>query len=273
MKIGKAILLTVLLLVLEAVFHLLSYLIFDTKSNPENLDHIRGATILMGRLLAYLIIFYFFWKPGSAELFFSSKEISISVISLILLIIIGSEFLNRPFADLDRLLNNAPANFVYEGYSTYKIYGTITALIIAPVFEELFFRGFLFKKLVRKNNFLIGLFVSSVLFSIIHWETPLNLIPAFIMGLISAVIFYKTGNIFYSILLHFLYNFSNHIYYYNAQLYSVWLNWLDFGILYWSLFIFGIFITLLALRLIPITGSQNLLKNEIKLKVNGSNHS
>src|SRR5690606_12409202 len=251
MKIGKAILLTLLLLILEAVFQVGSYLIFDTKSNPENLDHIKGGTILGARLLAYLIIFYFFWKPGTSIISFKTGSLSFTVNSLILLIILGSEFRIRPFVDLVRFLNNSPVNFTYEGFSTYQIYFTITALLLAPIFEELFFRGFLFKKLITKNGFLTGLLVSSFLFSIIHWETPLNLIPAFIVGLISAVIFYKTGNIIYSILLHFLYNALNQVFYYKAALYSEWLNWLDFGILYWSLFVLGIFLTLLGLKLIP----------------------
>lgn len=256
MKVGKAILLTLLLLILEAVFHLGSFIIFDTKSNPENLEHIRGGTILGARLFAYLSILYFFWKPGAEKLNFNIRKLSLPVIALILLIIIGSEFLIRPFVDLTRLFNNSPVNFTYEGFSTYQIYISITALIIAPIFEELFFRAFLFKKLILNNGLLTGLLVSSFLFSIIHWETPLNLIPAFIVGIISAVIFYKTGNIIYSILLHFLYNAVNQAVYYKAELYSEWLNWLNFGILYWSLFAFGIFITLLGLKLIPDSGGE-----------------
>ena len=178
------------------------------------------------------------------------------------MIILGTEFLNRPFADLDRLINYTPVNFNYNGYSTLQIYAALTALLVAPVFEELFFRKFLFKKLLLKNGFLTGILVSSLLFSIIHWETPLNLIPAFLFGLISAYIFYRTGNIIYSIILHFLYNASSQVTYYKAELYSEWLNWLDFGILYWSLFVFGIFITWFAVRSIPDSRDREFKKEK-----------
>ena len=251
MGVTKAVFLTILLLLVEAALQLLSYLFFDTQRSPEDLDHIIGGTIMVARVTAYLIVFYFFWKPKTSKGYCEPKNFSLTVLSLILLIIIASEFLIRPFADFSRLLNNTSVSFAYSGYSTYQIYGTATALLIAPVFEELFFRRFLFRKLLLKNRFLTSLLLSSFLFSIIHWETPLNLIPAFIVGLISAIIFYKTSNIIYSILLHFLYNALNQVYYYKAQLYSEWLNWLDFGILYWSLFLIGISLTFIALKLIP----------------------
>lgn len=188
MSITKAVLLTLLYLVLEMALQLLSYYVFDTRNNPEN-DHIRGGTVLIARVIAYLILFYFFWKPTSGVFSFKSEKLSIPIISFLFLIIIATEFLNRPFADLGRLFDYTPVNFVYEGYSTLQIYATLTALLIAPVFEELFFRKFLFQKLMLKNGFLTGLMVSSFLFSVIHWETSLNLIPAFIFGLISAIIF------------------------------------------------------------------------------------
>lgn len=247
MKILKAVLLTLLYFVIENIIQLSSYLAFGSDNYFEN-DHARGATILIARVAAYLVIFYFFWKPIAEIFSFKLQRLKTSVVLILFLIFIGTEFVNRPFADYDRLLEHTPAEFIYKGYSLINIYNALTALLIAPLFEELFFRKFLFHKLLGENGFVSALLVSSALFSIIHWETPLNLIPAFIFGLISAYIFYKTQNIIYSIILHFLYNALSQLTYYKAELYSDWLNWLNFGILYWSLFIFGIVITLLALR-------------------------
>lgn len=251
MKIAKAVFLTILFLFIEAAIQLLSYTFLDYQNNFEHFDHVLGVTLILARITAYLVIFYFFWNGGNGKLFNKTQNLSLRIILFILLIVFGSEFLMRPFVDLNRFLENSPANFVYNGYSTYRLYTTATALIIAPVFEELFFRRFLFKNLLLKNGFLTALLASSFVFSLIHWETPLNLFPAFIVGIINAILYHKTKNILYPILLHFLYNFLNQVYYYKAELYSQWLNWLDFGILYWSLFVFGIIITLFALQHIP----------------------
>ena len=260
MGIGKAVLLTILLLLVEAIGQLLLFYGFKMYDYPEGFDHLKGATIIIARVAAYSTFFYFFWKRKDSQLKLPSTPLSLTVLLSLLLIIVGTEFLNRPFLDLDRILETSPVNFEFSGFTTYGIYSAATALLIAPVFEELFFRKFLFQNLLLKTSFLTALLISSVLFSLIHWETPLNLIPALIFGLISAIILYKTGNIFYSILLHFLYNFTGQLINYQAELYSKWLNWLDFGILYWTLFIFGIILTLFALQRIPKT--QNAITSE-----------
>ncbi len=262
MKIAKAILLTILLVLLEMGIQLLFYVLFDTQISSENGGHVLGTALVTARIVAYSTIFYFFWKPHREKYLSLPKKIDLFIILFLFLIILGTEFINRPFADLDRLFTKTPANFSFSGFSIYKIYTSFTALILAPVLEEMFFRKFLLKKLLEKNVFLTALLTSSLLFSLIHWETPLNLIPAFLFGIISGIIFLKTGRIFYSILLHFLYNAFGLMLFIYADLYADWLNWLNFGIMYWSLFIFGIILTLIAIRLIPSVKRKNLQKYE-----------
>ncbi|WP_424493748.1 lysostaphin resistance A-like protein [Salinimicrobium sp. GXAS 041] len=251
MKIAKAILLTILLVLLEMGIQLLFYLIFDTVISSKHGGHVLGTALVTARIVAYSTIFYFFWKPHLKKNLFRPKKIDLFIILLLLLITLGTEFINRPFADLDRIFSHTPANFSFNGFSTYRIYTSITALFIAPVLEETFFRKFLLRKLLQENGFLMALFTTSLLFSLIHWETPLNLIPAFLFGIISGIIYLKTGRIIYSMLLHFLYNAFGLMLFIYADLHANWLNWLNFGIIYWSLFIFGIILTLVALKLIP----------------------
>ena len=261
MKISKAFLLTVLLFLTESGFQLLSYFIFDT----QNSGHVFGGTIVISRLAAYLLLFYFFGKPEGRKSVSKPPQLNLLVIFCIFLIIIGTEFMNRPFADMERIIGNTSADFSFNGFSTYEIYKYIAALLLAPILEELFFRKFLLTKLLQKNSFLSSLLISSLLFSILHWEAPLNLIPAFLMGLISGAVYVKTGRIFYSVLLHFLYNLSGFIVQMNAELYSKWLNWLDFGILYWTLFVFGIILTLFAVKQIPSGTSLISSENDHEL--------
>ena len=144
MKIRKAVLLTFLYLVLEVVIQLISYFIFDTENFFEH-DHIKGGTIIIARVIAYLILFYFFWNPKSDIFSFKYEKFGISVIPALFLILLGTEFLNRPFLDFSRLLDYTPVDFVYEGYSTIQIYSALTSLLVAPVFEELFLENSYFK--------------------------------------------------------------------------------------------------------------------------------
>jgi membrane protease YdiL (CAAX protease family) len=81
-------------------------------------------------------------------------------------------------------------------------------IIIQPIAEEIFFRGFLldkFKNLFGKN---IAIFFSSLLFGLAHLSYG-NIYPAiltFIIGLLLAVLVVKTKNLYSSIIAHILFN-------------------------------------------------------------------
>ena len=51
--------------------------------------------------------------------------------------------------------------------------------------------------------------------------------------------------------LHFLYNFLGMLISVNGIYYTGFIYWLNYGVLYWGLFVFGILLTLFALKKIP----------------------
>lgn len=262
MKIWKAILLTLLIISIEAAIPLISFLSFEYFGDPAYFEHNYGITIILCRIIAYSTVFFFFWKPKKE---FVATPLNRKTIILFLLIAIGLEFVGRPFWDFDKILsyfNNTelePINYEFQGYNMKFIYRTILTLILAPLLEELFFRGFLITKLIAKYKIIVTLLVSSSLFSLIHWETPANLIPAFLFGMISGWIFIKTGNISYSILLHFFYNFLGALSVINMEWIYEWLFWLKYDYLYWTLFLSGIVISLCRLKYIPLNNHKKLL--------------
>ena len=82
---------------------------------------------------------------------------------------------------------------------------SITALIYAPIMEELFFRGIIFQKLAIKKGFLNALMISAILFAAIHLR--FDIIPLFITGFVSVILYFKTKQLATSIIYHFGYNF------------------------------------------------------------------
>lgn len=72
--------------------------------------------------------------------------------------------------------------------------------IIAPVAEELVFRGFLFKQL-RKYNTIVAVFFTSLSFGLFH-GTYTQWLPAAIIGLVFAVIDLRYDSIIPSVILH-----------------------------------------------------------------------
>jgi len=91
-------------------------------------------------------------------------------------------------------------NFRYE-----YIVAFVTLVVIAPVAEEVIFRGYLFGKLRKFVPFWIAAVVTSVLFGFAHgaWNVAIDV---FVLSMVSCFLRESTGNIWTSILIHMLKN-------------------------------------------------------------------
>lgn len=91
--------------------------------------------------------------------------------------------------------------------------GFFLICIIAPFVEEVVFRGMIQRGLTVSTNFIIGLFVASVLFTLIHIPSFTSgfVIPyvtfIFVAGLTLGYAYYKSNSIFIPIFIHFCINF------------------------------------------------------------------
>jgi membrane protease YdiL (CAAX protease family) len=76
---------------------------------------------------------------------------------------------------------------------------------MAPISEEIFFRGFLFGGLSRYMSFLPAGLLSGIIFASAHAQSGL-IIPFTIVGMILAATYRRTGMIYTSMGVHFLFN-------------------------------------------------------------------
>lgn len=256
MKITKAILLTVLL---TAIFYIpplgLVGLYKFTDLIGEGIKFHYYSTIVLSSLISYIIVFYFYWKPRpNLKVDFDIKRFDILLVPYLLLIAIGLGFAEQPLFDFNKIVDFYSTSeatiysYRFEGVTTTFFYQLISTLLLAPVLEELFFRRFLFTKLLEKNNIWTSIIVSSSCFAIIHFLTPINIIPTFIFGIIACIIYLKTRNIIYLILVHFLNNLFSTLYSIHGQLFFEWIYALNYDLVYWSLSLFGIFLTVLGVK-------------------------
>jgi membrane protease YdiL (CAAX protease family) len=81
----------------------------------------------------------------------------------------------------------------------------ITAVIVAPFAEETFFRGFLFAGISKRWGYSWGVIVSGALFAVAHVGSG-GLVPIFILGMLLAWLYIKTGSLWPCIFAHFAYN-------------------------------------------------------------------
>ncbi len=81
----------------------------------------------------------------------------------------------------------------------------VMAVIVAPVCEEVVFRGYLYPVLKKFSGMWIGLLVSALIFSAAHGSF-VALLPLFIFGVVLAFLYECTGSIWAPIAAHLLFN-------------------------------------------------------------------
>ena len=77
----------------------------------------------------------------------------------------------------------------------------ISVSVFAPLFEEWLCRGVVLRGLLVKHSPLTAITVSAAFFAIIHFN-PWQAIPAFILGLLFGYVYYKTGSLKLTMLMH-----------------------------------------------------------------------
>lgn len=87
----------------------------------------------------------------------------------------------------------------------------LTVVVVAPVAEELYFRGFLLQGLWRSFGPRWATFVSAVVFGLFHFsgarlQTVLPMVSATLIGLVFGYLFVRTRNLAVTVLAHALVN-------------------------------------------------------------------
>jgi hypothetical protein len=106
-----------------------------------------------------------------------------------------------------------PPEQVPEGLSSGgKALVVILAVFVAPVIEEIFFRGLLFRSVRDRRGFWIGVVVSSAVFGLVHWEAGAWLevlvlqTTMVLTGIGLAAVYERRGTLVASIGTHFMFN-------------------------------------------------------------------
>ena len=87
---------------------------------------------------------------------------------------------------------------------TYNLSIVLSACIIAPIMEELHFRGLILQTLKRYGN-VFAILVTSLLFALLHGNLPQS-VPVFALSMMICYVVLKSGSILPGIAIHFLNN-------------------------------------------------------------------
>lgn len=210
-------------------------------------------------IIIFILVYFLIWKFILEKKFpfFSWRDFTVPLQDKIwipiLFLVIGIQIFVQPFLDVyhDIRFPDIPNFKGSPGvkFDSEFIMTLIPTLIIAPIFEELLFRKVFFRQMLKENTLMTSLLVSSFYFSLIHLPMANKLVSTFLVGCTSALIYYRTGKIMYSILFHFV----NNLFALIGQFYLVdlWNTFYDlkYNLWYWLIFGLGTLLFLVAAQI------------------------
>ena len=189
-------------------------LFFSSRHLVSAADPSTTTQMLIALLAMYFaILTLYLWRGRKLQLsavtIASKKSIWLAVITGTILFF--GTVVSTNLLEAAGLLSKPSNQQILEDFSKqWPISIAFFAVVIAPVFEELFFRKQLFGRLVQANHVVIGYAISSVLFALLHEPAPtagiadwlLKLILYGSMGATFAWVYRKTGKLWPAIVTH-----------------------------------------------------------------------
>jgi membrane protease YdiL (CAAX protease family) len=181
----------------------------------DNARSLLNVTITDGLALLFIVYFVIF-KQGERPLslglsvknFFRNIIYGISgylsVIPILLATLIITLWLIKLFK-YEPPVQPVLEIFLEEKRRGVVVYLAVLASVFGPIAEELFFRAFMYRVVRARFGFKAALFSTSALFSVLH-ANLVGFAPIFILGMLLAYLFEKTGTIVASCSVHILHN-------------------------------------------------------------------
>ncbi len=167
--------------------------------------------VVLGLGSSFFIFYYAYRKAGvPLKELFPSKMFNFLIVVPVFFFLWGAQnLIDQVNIAFDKVL--PPPSWFWELFnkifeSDYGVYGAILKVVImAPIIEELIFRGVVMHGLMRNYSRFTAVFVSALLFALFHlnpWQFP----ATFLLGLVLGILMLRTRNIFLCILGHAINN-------------------------------------------------------------------
>lgn len=186
--------------------------IIISNTNPQILNNIDYSTILSSfcqYVVPIPIFYYILKKVEKTEIekhSLSVKKFLIFICITFTLMYVGN-LIGLGITEIISMVkqNNVINPIVDLIQSSNIIINILLISIIAPIFEEVFFRKMLIDRTIQYGA-KISIFLSAFMFGLFHGNLN-QFFYAFLLGGFFAIVYIKTGNILYTIGLHMITNF------------------------------------------------------------------
>lgn len=160
--------------------------------------------MLFSSILTILVFGQFRWSPWSRDYLRSNPWL---VVVWTIILSLGTILPSEWILESLQVKMSAAQEQMFEQIMG-KPMGYIAIGILAPIAEEMCFRGAILRKLLTmfpRRQHWIAIAVSAVLFGLAHFNVP-QFIHAFLIGLLLGWLYYRTDSIFPGIVFHWINN-------------------------------------------------------------------
>jgi len=184
------------------------FLLFFIFKNPLNFTF-----ILLSQLVASSVTLVVVWLYAIRKYKAPFKSLglilsfSVGQFFLVIFAWMASLGLSAGYDAILFILTNErpPQQPIMEIFGENIVLAYIVIVVIAPITEEIFFRGFLYSAFRDKLGVTYGVIISSTIFAAVH-VIPLLFVPLFIIGAALALLFEQKRSLVAPILMHALNN-------------------------------------------------------------------
>ena len=197
------------------IFIVLVYygMLYNSKSISAPLD-LADSSMVFSLLLPFIVFSYLLLRGNSLEeiieqLGLSRKSLSKSVIVAGILLLIAVIALEAGIAVFSTVTNIQLPTNVQAVLAGTPAYFLIFTFLIAPIDEEIFFRGFIVTKLKGfTHNAWIAIIGGAIIFAILHlsYLSVSEFLAAFVFGILAGYVFLRMKSLYPSIMAHMLVN-------------------------------------------------------------------
>lgn len=175
-----------------------------------------GLVSLTAAAAAYLIFVVTLWLRGKKrreEYTISFPPIADVLIAAVMSL--GFRVLTSAYMDwaesvepLKRSIENAEASYDFNSMTPFALLAMLISMyVMAPIFEEILFRGIVMTELKRVMPAQAAIILQGILFGAAH-ITLVQSIFAAVYGIILGYVYNKTGNLTVTMAAHFVFNLS-----------------------------------------------------------------
>lgn len=168
-----------------------------------NIDNAPSMMLVPSLLIAIFLMTLYLWMTG----YISREKSAWSAVSPAYLLLTVILTLSAIWL-LDLLMSHVKLpDIMADSFDIMQSgsLGIFGIAIAGPILEELLFRGAITKVLLQKYSPVKAIIISALIFGIFHLN-PAQILAAFLIGLLLAWVYYKTGSLIPCILIHIINN-------------------------------------------------------------------